>query len=85
MAWLKKRGVSVNENNFLNTNYFNAGWIDSLQVIELIMDIEKNFSIKFQDIHFQDRRFSTIEGLSSIIAYLLPREDVNSMSEPVQG
>ena len=71
MTWFKKRGVSVKDD--LNTNYFESGWIDSLEMIELIMDIEENFSIRFRAGHFQDRRFSSIEGLSGIIAGLLAR------------
>ena len=49
------------------TNYFEAGLIDSLGVIELIADVEEHFGIAFDEGHFQDRRFSTIGGLGEII------------------
>lgn len=49
-------------------NYFEIGLIDSLGVMELIEDIEKEFRIRFTEENFQDRRFSIIAGLSEIIA-----------------
>jgi len=48
-------------------NYFEVGLIDSFNVIELIESIETEFQIKFDQNHFQDRRFSTIKGLAEII------------------
>jgi acyl carrier protein len=48
-------------------NFFERQAIDSLGVIELIEDIEKQFTIRFTDRNFQDRRFSTIAGLTDII------------------
>lgn len=54
----------------LRVNYFNASLIDSLGIIEMITTIESYFKISFSEKHFQDRRFSTIGGLSEIIAEL---------------
>jgi acyl carrier protein len=54
----------------LEVNYFEAGLIDSLGVINLIVGIEEHFDIRFNERHFQDRRFSTIGGLSDIIQEL---------------
>ena len=48
-------------------NMFDAGWIDSFGVIDLITDIENHFGIRFSEQHFQDRRFPTLGGLSEII------------------
>ena len=48
-------------------SYFDLGLVDSFGVIELIEDIEANFSIQFTEDHFQERRFATIDGLTAII------------------
>jgi D-alanine--poly(phosphoribitol) ligase subunit 2 len=71
LNWFKKKGInSPDKNDILSLNYFEAGWIDSLGIIELICDIEFHFSIRFNELHFQDRRFSTISGLAEIISEL---------------
>ena len=69
IAWFEKRGKipGITSAEKAGSNYFNAGLIDSLGVIEMITAIETNFGIQFGDSHFQDRRFSTIGGLSEII------------------
>jgi acyl carrier protein len=48
-------------------NYFIAGAIDSLGVIELIEAMEETFSIRFAQSDFQDPRFVSIQGLAEII------------------
>lgn len=53
--------------NKLDENYFELGWIDSLKFIIFITDIEKHFKIKFSNSEFQNRHFSTINGLVKII------------------
>lgn len=52
------------------TNYFEAGWIDSLGIIELVTDLEVHFGLRFEERHFQDRRFATINGLALIVREL---------------
>lgn len=54
----------------LATNYFEAGLIDSLGVVGLVADIEKAFSIRFEDRHYQEPRFATIGGLAELIRSL---------------
>ncbi len=53
-----------------DTNYFEENWIDSLGVLELIADVETRYAITFGPNHFQDRRFSTVDGLTEIIGEL---------------
>lgn len=48
-------------------NYFEVGLINSLGIIELIEAVESHFEIKFNAMHFQERRFSTIQGLAEIV------------------
>lgn len=71
-AWFEAKGAvpGANPEEKLQTDYFSAGLIDSLAVVSLIADIETAFSIRFEDRHFQERRFSTIGGLADIVAEL---------------
>lgn len=48
-------------------NMFDAAWIDSMGVMELIDALEQEHGFRFAETHFQDRRFPTIEGLSAIV------------------
>ncbi len=69
MEWFERRG-SVPGSSFeekLATNYFKAGLIDSMAVIELISAVEEHFDLRFTENHFQDRRFATIGGLLQLI------------------
>lgn len=56
----------------LELNYFQAKMIDSMAVIELIADLEEHFNICFEQEHFQERRFSTVVGLASLVDELRP-------------
>ncbi len=51
----------------LHDNYFEKGWIDSFKFISFITDIEERFNIRFSNDEFQDRSFSTIEGIVRIV------------------
>lgn len=51
----------------LNENYFQLGYIDSFEFITLISDIEDTFDVEFENDQFEDRSFSTIAGMASII------------------
>ena len=65
IKWFGERGSLPD--NFSEQNYFDLGLIDSFEVLELIDDVEGEFGIAFTDLHFQDRRFVTVSGLSEII------------------
>ena len=69
-AWLRTyfqtNGAEVpDEVNGLN--YFNAGFIDSFEVMILIERIETEFAIRMSESDFQDRRFPTVSGLAEMI------------------
>jgi acyl carrier protein len=49
-------------------NYFDAGLLTSLEVIEFVSEIEDRFGVQFSEQDFQDPRFVTIAGLSELIA-----------------
>nr|WP_321496423.1 phosphopantetheine-binding protein [uncultured Methanolobus sp.] len=50
-----------------DVNFLDKAWIDSFKFISFIDDIENEFNIRFSNDQFQDRRFSTVEGLIEII------------------
>ena len=62
-TFAKKDEISKN----LEKNYFDSGWLDSFKFIELINDVEQEFQILFSNDEFQNRKFSSINGLTEII------------------
>ena len=54
-------------NSLLNTDYFVAGWLTSMEVVEFVTEIEQNFGMQFTDRDLQDSRFVTIAGLTELI------------------
>lgn len=48
-------------------SYFEQGFIDSFKFILLIAAIGNEFGIQFDNDRFQDRSFSTINGLAKAI------------------
>jgi D-alanine--poly(phosphoribitol) ligase subunit 2 len=65
--WFAARAARPDAGLDFELSYFDAGWIDSLGVIDLVAQVETEFDIQFEERHFQDRRFSTIAGLAAII------------------
>ena len=51
-----------------NINYFDAGLLTSLEVIEFVSEVEACFGVQFSEQDFQDPRFVTVAGLSQLIA-----------------
>jgi D-alanine--poly(phosphoribitol) ligase subunit 2 len=66
LDWFRQRAPAIALS--ADDNYFNAGAIDSFGVIELIEDMEQTFAVRFSQDDFQDRRFSSIAGLSELLA-----------------
>jgi acyl carrier protein len=52
------------------TNYFDAGLLTSLEVIEFVSEIEDRFSVHFSGQDFQDPRFAVVSGLAELITQL---------------
>lgn len=69
ISWFEKNTIVKKDEvkNVLDENYFERGWMDSLKFIEFITDIEDTFKIQFSNDEFQNRMFSTIDGLCKII------------------
>jgi len=71
VAWFQKHAAAQKNEIAKNTseNYFLKAWIDSLSFISFIADLEAKFDVSFSNEEFQDREFSTIDGLAGIIAH----------------
>jgi acyl carrier protein len=54
-------------NSLGNTDYFDAGWLTSMEVVEFVTEIEQHFEMQFTDSDLQDSRFVTIAGLAELI------------------
>lgn len=66
--FIAKRKVSAGAGKDLwSRNYFEAGLLSSLEVIEFVTEIENHYGIQFSDADFQDTRLVTISGLSELI------------------
>lgn len=71
----KESGLEIEKvKNNMEESFFELGWIDSLQFINFICDIEQNFKIEFNNEDFQNRAFSTIDGLSKIVEEKIKNE-----------
>lgn len=51
----------------LDENYLQSGYIDSFQFINMISKIEEDFGVGFDNDLFEDKSFSTVNGLAKII------------------
>jgi acyl carrier protein len=54
-------------NSLRDTDYFEAGWLTSMEAVEFVTDIEQRFGLQFSDADLQDVRFVTIAGLTDLI------------------
>ena len=69
MQWFEAKGALSREEieRRARESYFDAGWIDSLGLIEFVDELETHFNIRFSNDEFQDRSFSTIDGLAALV------------------
>jgi acyl carrier protein len=69
MRWFEANTTATRQelNNSHDANYFEKRWMDSLKFVVFIMDVEARFNISFSNEEFQNRDFSTIDGLKKII------------------
>lgn len=78
--WFEQRGdIPANSTEGkLEVDYFEAGLIDSLDVVDLIAAIENRFNIEFDERNFQDRRFPQIGGLAEVIREIREQQEPKS-------
>lgn len=72
-AWLSdwfvsRRKFKGDAAQLRDINYFDAGLLTSLEVIEFVSEIEDRFGMQFSEQDFQDPRFVTLTGLAELIA-----------------
>ena len=69
IEWFDENTIATKKEleNDITHNYFDNGWIDSLQFISFITELENNFKISFSNEEFQNKKFATIQGLTKII------------------
>jgi acyl carrier protein len=67
--WFVSRSkIRDGENQSFHVDYFAAGWLTSMEVVEFVTDIETQFDMQFTDGDLQDARFVTIYGLTELVA-----------------
>lgn len=66
--FIRRRKFKGDPANLPQTNYFEAGLLTSLEVIEFVCEIENEFGVQFSEQDFQDSRFGTIVGLAELVA-----------------
>jgi acyl carrier protein len=54
-------------NDLRKTDYFDAGWLTSMEVVEFVTEIEQRFGMQFSDRDLQDPRFVAVDGLAELI------------------
>lgn len=69
LEWFKKNGnlPNLSEEQVVVENYVDRGWIDSVGIIDLIMEAEESFEVQFSQEHFDDARFLRIGGFAEIV------------------
>lgn len=51
----------------IDVDYFEGGWLTSMEVVEFVTEIESQFDMQLSDQDMQDSRFVTIAGLADLI------------------
>ena len=64
----------TSEEEKLAVKYLDAGILDSMGIVSMIMDFEEKFSIQFSPDHLQSDEFATVGGLISIVEQLKASE-----------
>lgn len=65
IKWFEKKAKMSREDivGNLNAGYLEEGYMDSMDFIELIGEVEDHFGIQFSDDDFMDEKILTISGL----------------------
>jgi len=72
LEWFSSRGkLHCSAREALGINYLQSGLLTSLEIVELVSEIENRFGIQFSETEMQDPRFSTIGGLAELVTMAL--------------
>lgn len=84
-AWFASKGRGTTQQNAsssANIDYFEAGWLTSMEIVEFVTEIEQHFGMQFSEDDLQDPRFVTIAGLAELV---LERSRQNAESNFLTG
>jgi acyl carrier protein len=80
VGWFASRGKRVGTGqDALQIDYLQPGLLTSLEIVELVAAIEDHYAVQFSEADMQDARFSTIGGMSELIAIALNRDQPRSI------
>ena len=69
VEWFRSRGKSIGAvEEALQVDYLQSGLLTSLEIVELVAGIEDHYGVQFSEADMQDARFSTIGGMSELVA-----------------
>jgi acyl carrier protein len=72
--WFRSRGkLRANAHEVLQIDYLQSGLLSSLEIVELVSEIEGHFGIQFTEQEMQNSRFPTIGGIAELVAAALDR------------
>lgn len=81
-AWFAARSKSGKDamgDGLREINYFDSGWLSSMEVVEFVTEIEQKFDMQFSETDLQDSRFATINGLAELIAEHMAQTSASSL------
>ena len=68
LTWFSSRDkIRADAQQALAIDYLQSGLLTSLEIVELVSDIESQFAIQFSEAEMQDPRFSTIGGIGELV------------------
>ncbi len=70
----KKKPLNLNKILTADSDYFESGYVDSLNFIKFIFEIEDKFNIEFTKKEINSAKFKKINGLSKIISNKLSQK-----------
>lgn len=75
----KGRIPGESEEERLKCEYLNVGVLDSFGMVEMVLELERRFGIRFSPRHMQSDEFRSIAGLIGLVEQLVARKDSGSL------
>lgn len=60
--------AQLDEAAIKSANFFQSGRIDSIQLMNILLQAEEDFDFQFTEQAFQDRRLQTVAGMFDVIS-----------------
>lgn len=69
VGWFASREkIRCEGEQVLEIDYLESGLLTSLEIVELVADLEDHFGVQLSEKDMQDPRFSVIGGIAALIA-----------------